>query len=303
MYKTIEKRGSIFDVQRWSLQDGKGIRTTIFLNDCPLRCKWCHNPESWNSRPVLTFENENCYSCGNCIEVCKAGANTLQDGKIKLQKHVCTLCGECVDVCSENVREIIGEEMSIDQLIKVIERDMVFYRESGGGVTFSGGEPTSQEEFLREVVKKCKELGIDTAIETCGYFQWDKLKDIFEMLDFVYIDLKHMDNDIHKQLTGVGNKLILENAINISNLNKKIIIRIPLIEDVNDDLKNIKEALEFISENLNVNGIELLNYHDYGVQKYKALGMENNNIFKSPQDEKVEEIKNLITKFGLVNVK
>lgn len=303
MYSLKKKNisGNVFDIQRWSLHDGNGIRTTIFLKGCPLRCKWCHNPESWNENTVLTFSNEKCIKCGKCIDVCPNEANIIMDGNIELQHSRCKACGKCVEVCPSGAREIIGEKMSVDDIIKIIKRDMVFYRESGGGVTFSGGEPTYQHQFLRELVKSCKALGIDTAIETCGYFEWGLLKDIFEMVDFVFVDIKHMDSNIHKKFTSVDNKLILENIINISKLNKKPVIRIPLIEDVNDDLKNIHETLEFISKKIIAGGVELLPYHNYGVPKYKALGMANHYEFKKPNEEKIEEIESIIKEYGINN--
>jgi len=301
MYSLKKKSisGNIFDIQRWSLHDGNGIRTTIFLKGCPLRCWWCHNPESWNENPILAFSNEKCTKCAKCIAICPEEANIIIDNNIKLRRSQCKACGKCVEVCPANAREIIGQEMSVNDIIKIIKRDMVFYRESGGGVTFSGGEPTYQHQYLRELVKSCISLGVDTAIETCGYFEWDLLKDIFEMMDFVFVDIKHMDSKTHKKLTGVDNKVILENIINISKLNKKPVIRIPLIKGVNDDLGNIYETLDFISSEIITSGVEILPYHNYGVPKYKALGMSNYYELKKPHKEKIEEIENIINEYGI----
>ncbi|SNT07150.1 pyruvate formate lyase activating enzyme [Anaerovirgula multivorans] len=231
-------KGYVFQTQRWSLHDGDGIRTSIFLGGCPLRCSWCHNPESWSRNST--------------------------------------------------------ETVSVEEVIKTIKRDEVFYRASGGGVTFSGGEPTYQTEFLRGLVKSCMLLGINTAIETSGFFNWKSNKDIFQMLDFVFVDIKHMDSKIHKKYTGVGNKLILENITKISDLGKTIIIRIPLILGVNDDDENIDKTSRFILENLDIEGVEILPYHNLGEYKYKELGLDTQYQFAEPAKERIEEIKDRI---------
>lgn len=235
--------GYVFQTQRWSLHDGDGIRTTIFLSGCPLRCSWCHNPESWNNNSI--------------------------------------------------------QPISVEDIMKTIKRDAVFYRASGGGVTFSGGEPTYQTEFLRELVKNCMLLGIDTAIETSGYFSWHETKDILEILDFLFVDIKHMNSQVHKKYTGVGNELILENIIKISDLGKKPVIRIPLIPGVNDDDENIDRTSEFILKNLEVRGVEVLPYHDYGLYKYKDLGIDTKYGFIAPTEEKIKEVKSRIKKYGI----
>lgn len=239
-----DTKGNIFQTQRWSLHDGNGIRTTLFLSGCPLRCSWCHNPECWSEDAI--------------------------------------------------------ETVSVEEVVKTIKRDVVFYRSSGGGVTFSGGEPTHQTRFLRELVRSCMLLGIDTAIETSGYFSWANNRDVFEMLDFVFVDMKHMDSKMHKKYTGVDNKLILENIVKISDLRKKIIIRIALIPDVNDDDKNIDKTCQFVLENLEIEGIEVLPYHNLGEHKYKKLGLDPSQCqFVEPTKERIEEIKNRIKSYGI----
>ena len=235
--------GYIFQTQRWSLHDGEGIRTTVFLSGCPLRCSWCHNPESWNGDAV--------------------------------------------------------EGTSIENLMKIIKRDSVFYRASGGGVTFSGGEPTYQTEVLRELVKNCMFLGISTTIETSGYFNWENNKDIFVMLDFVFLDIKHMNSQIHKKYTGVDNHIILENAKKISDLGKKPIIRIPLIPGVNDDDESIEEISKFILENLDIKGVEVLPYHNLGEYKYEKLALDTQYQFRQPTKEEVEKVEEQIKKYGI----
>lgn len=236
-------KGSVFQTQRWSLHDGEGIRTTIFLGGCSLRCSWCHNPESWNENPI--------------------------------------------------------HRVTVKEVMDLIERDAIFYRTSGGGITFSGGEPTRQGEFLKTLVKNAMFLGIDTAIETSGYFNWEEQKETFEMLDSVFVDIKHMDPAVHRKFTGVDNSLILENIMKISDLGKGPIIRIPLISGINDDGDNIEKTGEFILNHLSIEGVEILPYHNLGEYKYRDLGIEIKHQFFTPTSEKIQEVKEILKKLGV----
>lgn len=291
--------GNIFQIQRWSLHDGEGVRSTVFLKGCPLRCKWCANPESWNSSPEVLYFPERCSGCGRCAQVCETGAIILGDGNINgFERARCCGCGKCWDVCPTGARKKIGSTVTVEDVLKVIKRDAIFYRESGGGVTFSGGEPFAQSEFLRQLVAGCSRIGIDTAVETSGCFDWEQVKDIFELLDCVFVDIKHMDDETHKKLTGVSNRRILKNITLMSQMHPKIILRVPLIEGVNTDEENIRSMCEFIGQNTTVEGIELLPYHDLGKSKYSALGVAF-NPFTTPDATKIEEIKKILIDYGI----
>lgn len=291
--------GNIFQIQRWSINDGEGIRSTVFLKGCPLRCRWCANPESWNSNPEVLYLRERCSRCGRCAIVCDAGAITMGDGNINgFERARCCGCGKCCDVCSTGARKKVGSTVTVEDVLSVINRDAIFYRESGGGVTFSGGEPFAQPEFLRQLVAACSRLGIDTAVETCGYFNWDQVKDIFTHLDCVFVDIKHMDDGFHNKMTGVSNLRILENITLISQMHPKTIVRVPLIEDVNADEQNIRRMCEFLRQGTRVEGIEILPYHDFGETKYSAVGALS-QTFATPYAARFEDIKKVITEYGI----
>lgn len=250
--KTV--KGFFMEPQNFSVNDGEGIRTIIFMAGCPLRCKWCSNPESF-------------------IQY-----NTA----IKSSKTNFVF------------------EYTTDEIIKKTEKQELFYRYSGGGVTFSGGEPTFQKEVLRDLVYKFYDKAIDMNIETCGYFNFDDVKDIFEKFSLVFIDLKHMDPPIHKKFTGVDNDLILSNIKKIGMMSIPIVIRIPLIEGVNATEENIRSIAAFLKENLESPKIELLPYHSFGNEKYEALGLSlPSEDFKTPTKEKIEILKKLLASEGI----
>jgi len=291
--------GNIFQIQRWSIHDGEGIRSTVFLKGCPLRCEWCANPESWNSNSEVLFFRERCNGCGRCSQICAADAVTVTDQGIgELNREKCRTCGKCCAVCPTGARKNIGSTVTVEDVLKIIKRDTVFYRESGGGVTFSGGEPFMQPEFLRQLVAACNRFGIDTAVETCGYFEWEQVKDIFELLECVFVDIKHMDDQIHRKFTGVSNHRILENIIRISEMHPKTIVRIPLIEEINAGETNIRQTCEFLREHTRVAGIELLPYHDFGQAKCRALGAVG-AAYTTPDASRIEEVKRIIKDYRI----
>lgn len=296
--------GTIFQIQRWSINDGEGIRSTVFFKGCPLRCKWCGNPESWKPDPEVLFLQERCSGCGRCCEVCPACANHLDTStcKANLAAAKCQGCGKCCQVCPSNARKVLGTRVTVEDVMKVVKRDAVFYRESGGGVTFSGGEPFAQPEFLRQLVLACRKAGIDTAVETCGYYDWEQVKDIFEQLDSVFVDIKHMDDAVHKQWTGVGNRRILENIKRISQLRSNTIVRVPLIEEVNASESNIRAMCEFLLGQTQIRQVELLPYHDLGEMKYNGLADRNYCSFTTPSEDCINSLKQLIAEYGIENV-
>lgn len=249
--------GTVFDIQRFSIHDGPGIRTTVFFKGCPLRCLWCHNPESQNTRPELMFFADKCVSCGECAKVC---GNTFTEK--------CTGCGKCVSVCRHGAREKSGYAISADEVVSKVLRDKAFYKTSGGGVTLSGGEPLMQSDFALEILLKCRENGIGTAIETCGFAKTETLGKLLPYLDHVYFDIKGIDPAKHKENTGVSNEIILENARFLMARDTDVTFRMPLIPGYNDSERKAVE--EFVGGHK----FEIMPYHDYGVAKYGRLGRE-----------------------------
>lgn len=281
----------IFNIQRYSLHDGNGIRTLVFFKGCPLRCEWCSNPESQNTKPELVFTSDKCIGCGKCLEVCPTGARK-NNGKD------CILCGKCAEVCPTEALELIGKQMSVSQIIREVEKDRKFYQTSSGGVTLSGGEPLMQWKFAVELIREFKKKYIHVVVETCGYAQWEHFEVIADLADLILYDIKHMDSEVHKKYTGVGNELILENAIKIARKKRNIILRIPLLEGVNVDEENIYAVANFADE-LDINEIHLLPYHRYGESKYKKLNREYRCLVSTPDDERIAELKEIIESKGI----
>ena len=291
--------GHIFQIQRWSVHDGEGIRTTVFLKGCPLRCRWCANPESWNHTPEVLFFRNQCRGCGRCIEACAQGALTWEGDRAGFPlPSRCRGCGTCCTVCPAGARKPIGSIVEVEDVLRVVRRDSVFYRESGGGITFSGGEPFAQPEFLSRLAASCSALGIHIAVETCGIFDWKRVKDIFGFVDCVFVDIKHMDEEDHKRLTGVGNRRILDNITRLSRLDSRTIVRVPLISRVNDDERNISEMCEYLRRRTRVREVEILPYHSLGESKWAALGRACES-FTAPDTARIEEVKKIIAGFGI----
>lgn len=295
------KTFNIFQVQRWSVHDGEGIRSTVFFKGCPLRCKWCANPESWYNKVEIMVYQEKCTNCKKCLSVCKHGAIILVEGKITVDREKCMHCQACLAVCPNGARKRIGETVTVEQLMKVLRKDSIFYQESGGGVTFSGGEPFMQSDILRQLVMQCQSIGIDTAVETSGYFDVAENQDIIENLDAMFIDIKHMDSTVHQRYTGIGNQKILENIVAIAKINKNIVIRVPLIEEVNATERNIHALCVFMKAYTDIERIELLPYHALGEHKLAALG-EAVIGFTTPCEEKIATLEKIIKSYRLMPV-
>jgi pyruvate formate lyase activating enzyme len=267
--------GVIFEIQRWSGNDGPGIRTVVFFKGCPLRCLWCCNPESWSPCPQVAFFEERCLGCGRCQQVCPQSIARPGGGDGHETTAGCTACGQCVQACPSGARELMGKRMSVAEVLSAVERDRVFYRQSGGGVTFSGGEALAQPRFLKALVEKCRAGGLPMALETCGHFPWARGKEILARMDLVFLDIKHMDPAIHRRVTGVDNRLILENAVRIAREKIPLVIRVPLIPTINDDAGNLGATAAFVAGQLgNARGIEVLPFHTLGKGKYRPIGLE-----------------------------
>jgi pyruvate formate lyase activating enzyme len=256
--------GAVFDIQRFSVHDGPGVRTTVFFKGCPLRCYWCHNPESWSPKPELMFDSAKCVSCGRCIKACKHGATTAKG----FDRKKCVSCGTCAEVCPSEARRLAGKKISLSALMKEIKKDLDFFKNSGGGVTASGGEPLSQAKFVEAFFKACRKAGIHTTLQTSGFGKKEDLKKILKNTDLVMLDIKHPDPKKHKEGTGADNTLILENAQIISNSKVPLIIRTPVIPGFNSSPATLKK-ISAIARVLKATGkVEHLKFHNLGVRKH-----------------------------------
>lgn len=295
--------GMIFDIKRYAINDGPGIRTAIFFKGCPLDCWWCHNPEGQSAQPQLMFRSNRCKSSKACLQACPQDAITWKEGSVTNWEE-CDDCGKCAEVCFAGAREIIGREMNIDQLMAEIERDIPFYDQSEGGVTFTGGEPMQQREFLEEALLACKERQIHTTVDTCGYSSWENINSIRPYVDLFLYDVKLMDAGKHIKYTAVSNRRILDNLCNLSNARAHIIVRIPLIPGINDDNENIELCGAFLAAIPHLDGVELMPYHEIGLAKYQALGMNyrlENTI--SPTDEQIGKVEMMLYGYHLPVIK
>lgn len=291
----------VFDIKRYAIHDGPGIRTTIFLKGCPLNCLWCHNPEGKEPDQEFMWWKERCIECRDCQKACANNAISFPNDSLILNADGCDFCGDCLAVCHSQALVLVGKRMSVSELVKEIEKDVVFYDESGGGVTFSGGEPLMQPDFLRSLLKACKEEALHTVVDTCGYADSRILLDISRFADLFLYDVKVIDEIKHIELTGVSNKLILDNARKLSSTGRDVIVRFPLIPSVNDEETDILELGAFVSSLRNVKKLDLLPYHKAGIGKAERLKKQEESSFvgRPPSAERLSEIGKTLADFGL----
>lgn len=294
--------GTIFNVQTYSIHDGPGIRTTVFLKGCPLRCTWCQNPESQITKPEIFFNSERCLGCGACAAVCPEGAIRLVDGRSYTDRKQCKGHGACVEACPNAARSLMGRTVSADEVFAEVQSDAIFYERSGGGVTLSGGEPLAQPRFSAELLRHCKNAGIHTALDTCGHAKWETAKQVLQHVDLVLLDFKHMDPVQHQKYTGVSNELILENAKRMHHeLGIPILARVPLMPGCNDSVENMTATARFIATELSPTvPVHLNAYHRLGEAKYDRLERRyGESSIAPPSDEYVDRMKAIFEWFGL----
>lgn len=297
---------NITNIQKFSIHDGDGIRTSVFFKGCPLKCEWCHNPETQRYEREMQFDPGKCTGCGACVKACPSQALTMKDGRPVLDKEACTLCGRCENYCPAGIREIVGREYTVKELVKELMKDQIFYEDSGGGVTLSGGEVMTMDmDYILAVARELKRQDITLTIDTCGYVQYERLQALLPYVNTFLYDVKVMDPELHKKYIGADNKLILENLVRLARDGARIYIRIPTIKEVNGNEKNMRETIAFLKEHdIHPAQVNLLPYHDTGSGKYPKLDMEYKGTdLHAPDREEMEAFVRLFVEAGFANTK
>lgn len=293
-----EQKGTIFEVKHFAVHDGPGIRTTVFLKGCPLRCVWCHNPEGLIAEKQLGYLEHMCRHCGRCVQVCPTGAHTLtQEHGHRFDRSKCMQCGACVKACFSKALTLHGREASVEELVAELLEDQDFYESSNGGVTLSGGECLVQADFCANLLKMLKEQGIHTAVDTCGFIARQNIEKVMPYTDLFLYDMKAFDEEAHRKCTGFSNQIIIENLKWINDCGKDIEIRIPYVPDYNAG--EIEKIAEFLSALPHIVRVKVLPYHNYAGSKYKSLEMKDTSPQNLPTDEEVESAKQILRAKGL----
>lgn len=296
----------VTNIQKYSIHDGDGIRTSVFFKGCPLKCAWCHNPETQSFKKQILTDREKCSGCTACMNVCPNGAVSMKDGKATTDYDKCTGCGKCVSYCLLNIREVAGKEYTVKELAKLLKKDQMFYEESGGGVTLSGGEVMCMDmDYIEALIKELDFHGITVTIDTCGFAPYENYKRILPYVNTFLYDIKAIDNEIHKKFIGVDNQLILENLEKLSADGGRIYIRIPTIKGVNADDESMKAVIDYLlTHHIQVAQVNLLPYHNTGSSKYGRMEQNyDGELLAKPEDEEMEHFVSLFKEAGFHNTK
>lgn len=288
----ILMKAGISDIKRFAVHDGDGIRTTVFFKGCSLKCVWCHNPEGIEFLPQIAYYENKCIGCGECMDFCSHGGHFLTEAGHFYDRNACIRCGECVPHCLGAALTYYGREVTVEELLPLLLEDREFYETSGGGVTLSGGECLMQAEFCAELLRKLKEIGIHTAVDTCGFVPWDHFEKVLPWTDVFLYDLKAFDEDVHIRCTGHSNRRILDNLRRLDSLGASLEIRIPYVPDYNDDQTD--KIADFIRTLKNIRKVKVLTYHNYAGSKYAALGMKNTLPETLPENGEVQRVQQRI---------
>ncbi|HPM80890.1 MAG TPA: glycyl-radical enzyme activating protein [Candidatus Anammoximicrobium sp.] len=292
--------GLVFNIQKYSIHDGPGIRTTVFLKGCPLRCGWCHNPESRAAEVEISWSQARCIRCGQCWEVCPQAAGD-HPASPEVDRQQCIRCGRCVAVCPTGARELVGRRRTVVEVMDEILQDRIFYDESGGGVTLSGGEPLMQPQFTGELLAACRAEGLHTAVDTCGYGRCEDLLALAAVTDLFLYDVKILDDDRHRQYTGVSNVVILENLTALCEVRANVCIRVPVIPGFNDEPRDVDAIAAWVASLGNIRQLHLLPYHALGTNKAKRLGLAPAAApAAGPAHDRLEALAERARAFGLV---
>ena len=297
----MSSTGLVFDVQRFSLHDGPGIRTTVFLKGCPLACSWCHNPEGMSAAAEILVTPDRCIGCRACVEVCPHGLPSGIAGGWAAPRELCEACGLCAEACPTGARRLIGREMSVEEVVDEVLRDRVFYENSGGGVTFSGGEPLRQAEFVLACLAAVKQHGVHTAIDTCGLVKRDDLLAAAKVADLFLYDIKHVDDVVHREWAGASNARILANLEALAREHEAIWVRVPIIPGVNDDDVNMRRTADLVAALPGVQRVSLLPYHELGADKRNRVGMQTTAFNRvSPSPDRMRDLAAMFENAGLL---